>query len=388
MSTIVEKGSLSEEKAISSGNVQTIRVDYDKLDTLMNLMAELVIARSYISQALKKYGIKEVDDSIAQLNRITLDLQNIVMKIRTVPVKQLWSKVEQWIEQSAKKEKREIRLQKIGEETELDRALSDEMEQPLNDIYQVICDFDFESKEGRLKKGKPPVNQLILQAKHEGNHLVLEIISDGGQLNRERILQMASSKLGVSDLDMQRMDDQEVNGLVFQQGVSPLSKVKQIVESFNGSIFMEHVDGRGTKFQVLLPLSLAIIQALLVKTGESVFAIPIANIDSTMNIAIDDVQIVQSKEVVVIRGEIIPIARLHKEFGIEPKADKNAHIVIVQIGQKKCAFMVDSLIGQEDIVIKPLGKLFKEVDVFTGAAILGDGRIALILDIPTIIKQR
>ena len=388
MSTIAEKGSLSEEKTISSANAQTIRVDYDKLDTLMNLMAELVIARSYISQALKKYGIKEVDDSIAQLNRITLDLQNIVMKIRTVPVKQLWSKGEEWIEQSAKKQKREIRLQKIGEETELDRALSDEMEQPLNDIYQVICDFDFESKEERMKKGKPPVNQLVLQAKHEGNHLVLEIISDGGQLNRERILQMASSKLGISDLDMQRMDDQEVNGLVFQQGVSPLSKVKQIVESLNGSIFLEHLDGRGTKVQVLLPLSLAIIQALLVKTGESVFAIPIANIDSTMNIAIDDVQIVQSKEVVVIRGEIIPIARLHKEFGIEPNVDKNAHIVIVQIGQKKCAFMVDSLIGQEDIVIKPLGKLFKEVDVFTGAARLGDGKIALILDIPTIIKQR
>lgn len=176
--------------------------------------------------------------------------------------------------------------------------------------------------------------------------------------------------------------------MLFSDGISDLSSIKGTVESLKGAISIESLHHQGTKIQMMLPLSLAIIQALLVKTGKSAFAIPIANIESTMSIALEEVQIVQSREVVVIRGEIIPVVRLHEQFSIEPEMDRHAHIVIVSIGQKKSAFMVDSLIGQEDIVIKSLGKLFNDIDVLTGAAILGDGSIALILDINTIINQR
>lgn len=388
MNQMTDLQSPEMKAATTEQHSQTIRVDTEKLDTLMNLMAELVIARSHITQTLKKYEIKEVDDTIAQLSRITLDLQNIVMKIRTVPIRDLWESTDQWFQTQMAARKQECRLQRTGEESELDRTLSDAIAQPLRKVIQFLVDHDFDTREERMKKGKPSTNVLMLNAKHEGNHLVLDIISDGGNLDRDRVLKILSEKQEGVEAELSRMDDQEALSMLFWDGMTELSAIKETVESLKGAISIESMLNQGTKVQILLPLSLAIIQALLVKTGKSAFAIPIANIESTMSVALEEVQIVQSREVVVIRGEIIPVVRLHEQFSIEPEMNSHAHMVIVSIGQKKSAFMVDSLIGQEDIVIKSLGKLFNDIDVFTGAAILGDGSIALILDINTIINQR
>ncbi|WP_041076758.1 chemotaxis protein CheA [Thermotoga caldifontis] len=379
--------------------VQTVRVDIDKLDTLMNLMGELVIARSRISDTLRKYNIKEVDESLSQLNRITLDLQNVVMKIRMVPIAFVFNRFPRMVRDLAKQLSKEINFIIEGEDTELDRTFVEDIGEPLVHLLRNAIDHGIETKEERIAKGKPPVGTVILSARHEGNNVVIEVKDDGRGIDRAAVLRKAIEKGLISEAQAESLPDEKVYEFLFLPGFSTKSQatelsgrgvgmdvVRSVVESLNGTVKIESVKDRGTTVTIRLPLTLAIIQALLVTVNNYVYAIPIANIDSTLNVPLDKVQKLQNKLVTVIRGEIIPLVKLWEIFGLDGHREEPYYnTVIVRVGNRKYGLVVDSLIGQEDIVIKSLGKIFNDVRIFSGGAILGDGSIALILDVSNIV---
>ncbi|HOJ93806.1 MAG TPA: chemotaxis protein CheA [Fervidobacterium nodosum] len=379
---------------------QTVRVDIEKLDNLMNLMGELVIARSRIADILKKYNIKEVDESLAQLSRITLDLQNVVMKVRMVPIEFVFNRFPRMVRDLSKNLGKEINFIMEGEETELDRTFVEVIGDPLVHLIRNAIGHGIESKEERIALGKPPVGTVKLSARHEGNNVVIEVEDDGRGMSKEKIIKKAIEKGLITEEKALTLPDEKVFEFIFLPGfstkeqVSELSGrgvgmdvVKNTIDSLNGTVSIESKPGKGTKVTIRLPLTLAIIQALLVKVNNYVYAIPISIIDSTLIISSEDIKVVQNEEVIVIRGEVIPIIKLWEVFGMEH--EQNPHemnVVVVKSGAKKYGLAVDTLIGQEDIVIKSLGKVFSDVKIFSGGATLGDGSIALILDITNIVE--
>jgi len=367
----------------------------------MNLMAELVISRSRINETLKRYDIKDVDESLAQLSRNTLDLQNIVMKIRMVPISYVFNRFPRMVRDLARNNDKNVDLIITGQDTEVDRTVVEEIGDPLVHLLRNAVDHGVESKDERLKKGKSSTGVVRLNAKHEGNNVVIEVIDDGKGLDRDRILSKAIERGLVDEVSASSLNDEEIFQFVFMPGFSTndavtevsgrgvgMDVVKTAIENLNGSISMTSEKNKGTNVTIRLPLTLAIIQALLVKVADLVYAIPIVSIDSTLNLPTSEIQIVQSREVVVIRGEIIPVVWLKEVFN-HPQEEKpdNIHVVIVKAGNKKYGLVVDGLLGQDDIVIKSLGKLLKDVNEFSGAAILGDGSIALILEIANVVHH-
>lgn len=401
---VVQREAAEEKEAVQKSSqrrrlVQTVRVDIDKLDTLMNLMGELVIARSRISDTLRKYNIKEVDESLSQLNRITLDLQNVVMKIRMVPIAFVFNRFPRMVRDLAKQLSKEINFAIEGEETELDRTFVEDIGEPILHLLRNAIDHGIETKEERIAKGKSPVGTVILSARHEGNNVVIEVKDDGRGIDRNTVLKKALEKGLVTEAQAEGLTDEKVYEFLFLPGFSTRSNatevsgrgvgmdvVQSVVESLNGTVRIDSVKDKGTTVTIRLPLTLAIIQALLVRVNNYVYAIPIANIDSTLNVPANKIQKIQDKLVTVIRGEIIPLIKLWDVFGLDGHRDESSYnSVIVRVGNKKYGLVVDSLIGQEDIVIKSLGKIFNDVRIFSGGAILGDGSIALILDVSNIV---
>lgn len=398
----VDKIKESNVTNFSSKITQTIRVDIEKLDTLMNLMGELVISRSRIMETLKKYQIKEIDESLAQLSRITLDLQNIVMKIRMVPIAFVFNRFPRMVRDLSKKLNKEINLIITGQETELDRTVVDEIGDPLLHLLRNAIDHGIESKEERIAKGKQPIGTVKLDAHHEGNNVVIEVSDDGRGLDREKILKRAIERGLIDEASATTLTDEKIFSFIFEPGFSTAEEVsdvsgrgvgmdvvKSTIEALNGSVQIESVKDRGTKVIIKLPLTLAIIQALLVTIGDFIYAIPLVNVEETLSIKKEEIKIVEKKPVIYIRGEIIPLTNLKELFQLpHTESDEGAfNIVIVHSGTRKYGLMVDELLGQDDIVIKSLGKLLKGIKEFSGGAILGDGSIALILDIPNIVDN-
>lgn len=399
------EGKKKEKEAVKTESVkerrrltQTVRVDIDKLDNLMNLMGELVISRSRIADILRKYSIKEVDESLSQLNRISLDLQNVVMKIRMVPISFVFNRFPRMVRDVAKQLNKEINFVVEGEDTELDRTFVEDIGEPILHMLRNAIDHGIESKEERLAKGKPPVGTVVLSARHEGNNVVIEVRDDGRGIDRAAVIKRAIEKGLITEAQAESMPDEKVYEFLLMPGFSTKSEatelsgrgvgldvVKSVVESLNGTVSIESIKNKGTTVTVRLPLTLAIIQALLVKINNLVYAIPIANIDSTLNISKEQIQRIQDRQVSVIRGEIIPIVKLWDVLELPHQSEDSIYnTVIVRVGNRKYGLAVDTLIGQEDIVIKSLGKLFSDVRIFSGGAILGDGSIALILDVANI----
>ncbi|MFN4190126.1 MAG: chemotaxis protein CheW [Pseudothermotoga sp.] len=390
----VKTESIKERRRLT----QTVRVDIDKLDNLMNLMGELVISRSRIADILRKYSIKEVDESLSQLNRISLDLQNVVMKIRMVPISFVFNRFPRMVRDVAKQLNKEINFIVEGEDTELDRTFVEDIGEPILHMLRNAIDHGIESKEERLAKGKPPVGTVVLSARHEGNNVVIEVRDDGRGIDRAAVIKKAIEKGLITEAQAESMPDEKVYEFLLMPGFSTKSEatelsgrgvgldvVKSVVESLNGTVSIESIKNKGTTVTVRLPLTLAIIQALLVKINNLVYAIPIANIDSTLNISKEQIQKIQDRQVSVIRGEIIPIVKLWDVLELPHQSEDSIYnTVIVRVGNRKYGLAVDTLIGQEDIVIKSLGKLFSDVRIFSGGAILGDGSIALILDVANI----
>ena len=378
---------------------QSVRVDVEKLDILMNLMAELVISRSRIEETLKKYKIKEVDESLSQLARITLDLQSTVMKIRMIPVSFVFDRFPRMVRDLSRKLGKKVDFVMEGSDTELDRTVADEIGEPLIHMIRNSIDHGIESEKERIGAGKPPVGKITLSARQEGDSVVIEVSDDGRGFNKEKIIQRALKMGLIQEYEVGTMSQEEIFNLTFAPGFSTsenptevsgrgvgMDVVKKVIESLNGSVYIESLDGKGTRVIIRLPLTLSIIQALLVEIGKFVYAIPISAIDSTLSMKKSDIKDVEGRKTAIIRGEVVPVIDLRAYFGVE-ELNGHSDLVVTNYKSKKYGFVVDRLIRQQDIVIKALGKLFRETKEFSGGAILGNGSIALIIDVPSLVQK-
>ena len=379
---------------------QSVRVDIEKLDTLMNLMGELVINKVRLEQIGQTHRLAELTETLEQMDRVTTELQNIVMKVRMVPVSAVFNRFPRMVRDIAKELNKEINLTIEGEETELDRTVIDEIGDPIMHLLRNSCDHGVEMPDEREAKGKPRTGEVGLIARHEGNNVVIMVTDDGAGIDPNKIRSKAVEKGMITQEEADKLDDADAVRLIFLPGFSTAEKISDIsgrgvgmdvvrskIEALSGHVDVEtHID-EGSIFKIKLPLTLAIIQAMLVQVQEEMYAIPLGSIDSTINIQPTDIKTVQNREVIVLRGEIIPIIRMEQTLQVPHVKDaEDIFVVVVHAGEAKAGIVVDKLIGQQEIVIKTLGSLFTGLKMFSGATVLGDGRVALILDVATMIQ--
>ena len=375
-----------------------LRVDAEKLDSLLNLVGELVINKTRLQQIGLSNQLQELSEAIEQMDRVTTDLQGVVMKLRMVPVGQVFNRFPRMVRDLSHSLGKEINLIIQGEETELDRTVIDEIGDPLVHLLRNSIDHGIEKTADRVAAGKNPVGEVRLIARHEGNNVLLMVTDDGKGLKAEVIKQKALEKGLVTKAELDVMDTNDVMKLVFLPGFSTAEAVTDVsgrgvgmdavrtkIEALGGALELDSTPGQGTRVRIRLPLTLAIIQALLIQVHEETYAIPLGSIDSTINITPADIRTIQQQEVILLRGQIIPLVRLGKKLGIMEAADfedsQELYVVIVQAGDNKIGLLVDSLVGQQEIVIKSLGKLLTGIRQIAGATILGDGQVVLILDV-------
>ena len=386
--------------AKKSHAAQSVRVDIEKLDTLMNLMGELVINKVRLEQIGQTHRLSELTETLEQMDRVTTDLQNIVMKVRMVPVSQVFNRFPRMVRDVTKELNKEINLTIEGEETELDRTVIDEIGDPIMHLLRNSLDHGIEMPDERVAKGKPRVGEVGLIARHEGNNVVIMVTDDGAGIDPDKIRRKAVEKGLYTQEEVDKMDDADAVRIVFLPGFSTAEKISDIsgrgvgmdvvrskIESLSGHVDVETHVNEGSVFKIKLPLTLAIIQAMMVRVQDEMYAIPLGSIDSTINIQPEDIKTVQNREVIVLRGEIIPIIRMEETLVVPHVKDwDEIFVVVVHSGEAKAGLVVDKLIGQQEIVIKTLGNLFMGLKMFSGATVLGDGRIALILDVATMLQ--
>ncbi|MGC8971016.1 MAG: chemotaxis protein CheW [bacterium] len=369
---------------------QTIRIDVERLDELMNLVGELVIQRTRLAQ------IKELGNATDELARITNELQNLVMKVRMVPIEQVFNRFPRMVRDLSQESNKKVRLEIYGAETELDKTVVDAMGDPLMHLIRNAIDHGIEPPEERLKLGKPEEGLVKLSAYHEGNNIYIEVEDDGAGIDVEKVKKKAIEKGLISEESISRMSVEDVYNLLFIPGFSTSDKVTDIsgrgvgmdvvkrrVEELNGTIKMESNPGKGTKVIIRLPLTLAIIQSLLVKVSDEIYAIPLNNIEEIVKLEESEIRTIKSSEVLYSRGRVIPLYRLSEVLGL-PYKNRCNFAVIVRTGGKQIGIAVDDLIGEEEIVIKSVDKMVNLNRNFVGATILGNGKVALILDVNTL----
>ncbi len=379
---------------------QSVRVDIEKLDTLMNLMGELVINKVRLEQIGQTHRLSELTETLEQMDRVTTDLQNIVMKVRMVPVSQVFNRFPRMVRDVTKELNKEINLTIEGEDTELDRTVIDEIGDPIMHLLRNSLDHGIEMPDEREAKGKPRIGEVGLIARHEGNNVVIMVTDDGKGIDADVIRRKAVEKGIFTQEEVDAMEDADAVRIVFLPGFSTAEKISDIsgrgvgmdvvrskIESLSGQVDVETHVNEGSVFKIKLPLTLAIIQAMLVQVQEEMYAIPLASIDSTLSVQPSDISTVQNNEVIVLRGEIIPIIRMEETLMVPHVKDTSElFVVVVHAGEAKAGIVVDKLIGQQEIVIKTLGNLFMGLKMFSGATVLGDGRVALILDVATMLN--
>ncbi|HWI54842.1 MAG TPA: chemotaxis protein CheA [Desulfobacteria bacterium] len=407
----VGKAKLPENKnATLKKTNRTVRVDVELLDSLMNLVGELVIDRTRLFQILGTLESESELDEISQdlgrtsvhIARVTTQLQEHIMKARMLPVENLFNKFPRMVRDLSQKAGKELDFVMTGQETELDRSIIEEIGDPLIHLLRNAVDHGVEMPEDREAAGKNPIGQLRLKASHEENHIIISIKDDGRGINPEKVKQSAVNKGLISDEQAKRLTDKEAVNLIFMSGLSTVSKVTDVsgrgvgmdvvrnnIEKINGAIEINSVVGQGTEFKIKLPLTLAIIRALLVSIKKSVFAIPLSTITETIRISQNQIDYVNNQEVIVVRGKVLPLVRMDDVFG--SKADDRPYdkifVVVVNLAGQQIGLVVDSLVGEQEIVIKSLGKYIGDVHGISGATILGDGNVALIVDIPNLVKK-
>ncbi len=385
---------------------RSVRVDIEKLDVLMNLVSELIIAknglvsvsnsnRSDDNRADNKAATQSFNEQIEYLERVTTNLHESVMKVRMVPIESVVSRFPRMIRDLSKKLGKEMELIMTGEETELDRTVIDEIGDPLMHMLRNSADHGLESTIDRLKIGKPQVGTIQLNAYQDGNNVTIEVIDDGGGIDVEKVKQSAIKKGHITEEQAEMLSEKEAIDLLFRPAFSTAEKISDVsgrgvgldvvknkIEGLGGDVEVSTKLGEGTKFTVRLPLTLAIIQALMVEIREEKYAIPLNSIVTIEDILVSDIKYVQQKEVINLRGTVIPIVRLDEVLDCPPRDEdeENLVVVIVKKGDKQTGLVIDNLLGQQEIVIKPLGKYINIPKIISGATILGDGGVALIID--------
>ncbi|NLV16964.1 MAG: chemotaxis protein CheA [Syntrophomonadaceae bacterium] len=379
---------------------QTVRVDIEKLDILLNLVGELVINKGRLEQIGSTQKHNDLNEVVEQIERITNDLQNIVMKVRMVPIENVFNRFPRMIRDLAKDEGKDIEFIIEGKETELDRTVIDEIGDPLVHLLRNAVDHGIEEAHVRKAAGKPLTGTVRLIARYQGNNVFIEVIDDGGGFDVESIKNTAIDKGILTAQSVNELSTDEILQLVFRPGFSTaknitdvsgrgvgLDVVKSKIESLNGEIHVQTKPGEGTTFRIRLPLTLAILQALLVQVGTDTYAIPLFSVDETTMITENEIKMIHSQEVIVLRGTVLPLVRARSLLEVPPSdyASDTMYVVVVRKGEKQVGMVVDSMLGQQEVVIKSLGKLMDGISGFAGATILGDGGVSLILDVGTLI---
>lgn len=377
---------------------QTVRVDIDRLDNLMNLVGELVMHKGRLEQIGFSNKINELNETIEQIDRISTDLQAVVMKVRMVPIEQVFNRFPRMVRDLAKELNKEVDFLIEGKETELDRTVIDEIGDPLVHLLRNAVDHGLESSAERLNNGKMAKGTVMLRARHEGNNVYIEVEDDGAGINTARVIEKAVEKGILTNRETDQLSRDEAFELLFRPGFSTardvtdisgrgvgLDVVKTKIESLSGEIFVDSKPGQGTRFRIKLPLTLAIIQALMVSVRDEIYAIPLSSVDETTMITANDIKMVQNQEVIMLRGSVLPLYRLaHLLNTPGPAATEEMYVVVVRKAERQIGLVVDSLIGQQEIVIKSLGKLLTGIPGLAGAIVAGDGNVRLILDITTL----
>lgn len=396
-----EKKAVKQEKKAAGGKPivnRTVRVDIEKLDVLMNLVSELIIAKNSLVSASSTDGSNistDFNEQIEYLESVTTNLHESVMKVRMVPIESVVNKFPRMIRDLQKKLGKKMELYMSGEETELDRTVVDEIGDPLMHLLRNSADHGLESAEVRKERGKPEVGSIFLDAYQDGNNVVIEVRDDGNGIDVEAVKNKAIERGTITEEQAANMADKEIIDLLFLPSFSTakvvsdvsgrgvgLDVVKSKIEALSGEVEVKSKLGVGSTWIIRLPLTLAIIQALMVTVGGEKYAISLGSIQTIEDITPDDIKLVQNKEVINLRGSVIPLIRLNEMLDIESEkaSDDNMVVVIVKKGDKLAGFVVDTLIGQQEIVIKSLGKYINKCKFIGGATILGDGEVALILD--------
>ncbi|KNF08836.1 chemotaxis protein CheA [Gottschalkia purinilytica] len=373
---------------------KTVRVDIDRLDNLMNLVSELIIIKTRLEDTGNTQK-GDMNEAIEYLERITTSLHDAVMKVRMVPIERVFNRFPRMVRDLTKDLGKDIELVMSGEETEVDRTIIDEIGDPLIHLIRNSIDHGIESPEIREQLGKNKTGILDLKAYADGNNVVIELDDDGSGLNLEKIKKKAVERGLISEYELNEMSKEDAIDLLFKPGFSTaetvsdlsgrgvgLDVVKTKIESISGNVEVKTEQGIGTKFIIRLPLTLAIIQALLINIGEEIYAIPLSSISEISSIKNNEIRKIQNQEVVLFRNKTLPIIRLNSVLGIEDSEDDEERtIVIVRKGDKEAGLIIDNLIGQQEIVIKSLGKFLSDIPYLSGATILGNGKISLILDV-------
>lgn len=381
---------------------KTIRVNIERLDILMNLFEELVIDRGRLQSIAAELNHNELNESVERMSRVSSDLQNIILNMRMVPVETVFNRFPKMVRQLSRDLHKKIHLEIIGAETELDRTVIDEIGDPLVHLIRNSLDHGIESPEVRLAAGKPEEGRVELRAYHSGNHVFIEIEDDGAGINKERVLSKAIEKGIVTEESASKLTDNQVNELILASGFSTaevlsdisgrgvgLDVVKSTIESLGGNITIESEEGKGSLFSVQLPLTLSIISVMLIEVDQEVYAIPLSSIIETSIIRKSDIMNAHNQKVIDFRGKVVPLVFLEEIFEVprsEPADDEFHSIVIVRKGDKMAGLVVDSFIGQQEIVLKSLGNYLTNVFAISGATILGNGQVALIIDCNALIK--
>jgi len=397
------------KKALVSTKEQTIRVDVKRLDQLMNLIGELVLAKNRL---LKIYNdveeryegekfLEDLTQVVSSISIVTTDLQIAVMKTRMLPIGKVFNKFPRLVRDLARELGKKVKLIIEGEDTELDKSIIEEIGDPLVHMIRNAVDHGIEPPEERVKKGKPEEGTIWLRAYNEGNMIVIEIKDDGKGMEPEILKRKAIEKGIITESEAKNMSDKEAFMLIFKPGFSTASKVTNVsgrgvgmdvvktnIEKLNGIIEVDSILGRGSTFKLKIPLTLAIIQALLVASQEELFAIPLSNVIETVRIIEEDIYTIEGKSVLKLREEVLPLVNMADIFEIEKvlAPDKYLYVVVLALGATKIGLIVDRFIGQEEIVIKSLGEFLKGLPGIAGATIRGDGRVTLIVDVGSLMK--
>jgi Chemotaxis protein histidine kinase and related kinases len=381
---------------------KTIRVDIERLDVLMNLFSELLIDRVRLEQLASEIRKPELTETVEHMSRISADLQNIVLKLRMVPVETVFNRFPRMVRDLAKSLDKKVDLIITGAETELDRTVIDEIGDPLVHLLRNSVDHGIEPAEKRLEAGKPETGTVHLRAFHSGNNVFIEIEDDGGGIRRDKVLATAVKRGIVTEEQGKAMTDEEVYMLIFAPGFSTaeqvsgisgrgvgLDVVKSKINALGGSVAVTSELGKGTVFSIQLPLTLSIISAMLLKLGSEKYAIPLSSIMETTIIKRSQIHNIHGNAMIEFRGAIIPVvslAELVDSPDYDDKREEECEAIIIRKGDKWAAVLVDDFLGQSDIVLKPLGKYLSGYSVISGATILGDGQVALIIDPNALIK--
>ena len=384
---------------------RTVRVDIEKLDDLMNQVSELIIAKnSLVSISATEENSAATNqtfhEQIEYLERITTSLHESVMKVRMVPIESVVNRFPRMIRDLSKKLDKKMELYMSGEDTELDRTVIDEIGDPLMHLLRNSADHGLESAEVRKERGKPEVGSIWLDAYQEGNSVIIEVKDDGNGIDVEGVKQKGIERGIITPEQADSMSSKEIIDLLFLPSFSMAKKVSDIsgrgvgldvvkskIESLSGEVEVKSTQGEGSKFTIRLPLTLAIIQALMVEIGKEKYAISLGSIQTIEDVAYEDIKYVEAKEVINLRGTVIPLIRMDEILEVEKREEKpdSLTVVIVKKGDRFAGLIIDNLMGQQEIVIKSLGKYIENNKVISGATILGDGEVALILDVNALI---